>query len=100
MYNLILKLITMHKMFNFKKNGTLEIEYNGSKLALTKQGDIIINAKRHIIYNRTLSFDGCEPDFINRTIRAHEEGKLNQQLEVEYIDLHAQAEVHKCRSEQ
>ena len=90
----------MYKMFNFKKNGTLEITYNGSKLALTKKGDIIINAKRHIIYNRTLSFDGCPPEFVNRTIKAHEEGRLDQQLETEYIDLTAQAEVHKCRSEQ
>ena len=100
MYNIILNIIRMYKMFNFKKNGTLEIDYNGSKLALTPKGDIIINAKRHIIYNRTLSFDGCPPDFIERTIKAHEENRLEQQLETEYIDLQLQAEVLKCRSEQ
>lgn len=87
-------------MFNFKKDGTLEISYNGSKFALNKSGDIIINAKRHIIYNRTLSFDGCKPDFVERTIKAQEEGRLEEQLKSEYIDLEIQAEVHKCRSGQ
>lgn len=87
----------MYKMFNFKKDGSLEIKYNGSNFTLTKKGDIIINAKRHIIYNRSLSFDGCKQSFIDRTIKAHEEGRLEEQLEKEYIDIAARAEVSKCR---
>ena len=89
----------MYKMFNFKPNGTLEIKYNGSNFSLTKKGDIIVNAKRHIIYNRQLAFDACPQDFIDRTIKAHEEGELEKQLEKEYIDIAIQAEVQKCSAQ-
>ena len=89
----------MYKMFNFTKDGTLVISYNKSNFQLTKNGDIIVNAKRHIIYNRQLAFDACPPDFIERTIEAHEKGRLEQQLETEYIDIAAQAEVRKCSAQ-
>lgn len=100
MYNLIVKLARMYKVFNFKADGSLEINYNGSSFVLSKSGDIIINAKRHIIYNRVLSFDGCKSEFIEKTIEANEEGKLEEHLRKEYIDLEIKAEILKCRQEQ
>ena len=73
--NIIVKLIQLYKMFTFTSDGGLEIKYNGSKIRLTKEGDIIIQAARHTIHKRQLFFDGCDDKFINQTIKKYNRGK-------------------------
>lgn len=69
------KLITLYKLINFTKSGNLEIKYHGSKIVFTKEGDLIINAKRHTIHHRDLFFDGCEDEFINKAIIENNKSK-------------------------
>lgn len=73
--NFILKLFRLWKMFNFTKQGDLEISYAGSNIRLCKSGDIIINAKRNTIHNRQLFFDGCDQEFIDKATRARARSK-------------------------
>ena len=75
MRNFIVKIIQLYKMFNFTKGGDLIISYAGSKIMLTKKGDIIVTAKRHTIHHRTLFLDGCDQPFIDEMINEREKGK-------------------------
>lgn len=62
-------------MFNFTKNGDFVMSHGGSRIVLTKRGDIIVNAKRHTIHHRTLFLDGCDQPFIDEMINEREKGK-------------------------
>ena len=72
MFNFIIKLMSLYKMFNFDSEGNLCIKYNGSKIKMTKEGDIAIEAKRHLIYKRRLCFNGCDDQFIKDMTEAYE----------------------------
>ena len=74
MFNPILKLIRLYKMFKFEPNGDLSIHCNGSYIRMTTQGDIIVNAKRAIVHNYRLQFNDCPTDFVQGTIEAYEKG--------------------------
>lgn len=69
------KIYNLYKIINFTKKGDVEIKVNGSKIIFTKEGDLIVNAKRHIIHHRTLFLDGCDEAFINEMIKEREKGK-------------------------
>jgi len=62
-------------MFNFTKSGDLIISFAGSKIAMTKKGDIIVNSKRHTIHHRILFLDGCDQTFIDEMVHEREKGK-------------------------
>lgn len=91
----MIKLFKILKIINFTKQGDLVIEYAGSKIRLTKHGDIIINAKRHTIHHRDLFFDGCEPQFIDEAIKQNTKGK--KQLE-RYVMSSNRATEFTCNS--
>lgn len=94
MRNIIVKIIRLYKMFNFTKEGDLEISYAGSKIRMCKTGDLIINAKRHTIHNRQLFFDGCEQEFIDQAIRARARSK--QELEKYVMSRNRVSEFVSC----
>lgn len=91
----MIKLFKILKIINFTKQGDLVIEYAGSKIRLTKNGDIIINAKRHTIHHRDLFFDGCESEFIEEAIKQNSKGK--KQLE-KYVMSSNRATEFTCNS--
>ena len=78
MLGFIIKTISIYKMFKFYERGNIELNINKSRLIFTPQGDIEISAGRHIIYNRELSFDGCDPEFVEKTIASIEENNKEQ----------------------
>jgi hypothetical protein len=92
---MIKKIIALYKLLNFNKNGNLEIKYYGSKIVFTKEGDLIINAKRHTIHHRDLFFDGCEQQFIEKAIK--ENSKSKKQLE-KYIMSTNRASEFDCQT--
>lgn len=83
MLKLILKLRALYKMFNFTPKGDLLISYSGSHILLTKEGDICVNAKRNLVHNYRLLFQGCEPQFIEKMTKADLDGKVKEILEEE-----------------
>jgi hypothetical protein len=91
----ILKTRAMYKVFDFDRKGNLAINFNGSKILLTKEGDIHINAKRHIIYKRKLSFNGCSDTFIKETTEAYEKGNHKDYLRKSNLERELKEEV-KC----
>ncbi len=98
MYKIILKLISLYKIFNFTKRGDLVINYNKSKIILTKEGDIILNAKRHMIQKHQLHFSGCEDNFVEGTIKAYERGEHMEYVKTQNIEEEIRTEIKKCHS--
>lgn len=76
----------------------IRIKMNGSEIRITKEGDIILNAKRHIINRRRLYFDGCKEEFIEKTIREYEKGeeRFKEHLENETLELELKSKIKQC----
>lgn len=51
------------------------VKVGKSLIRLTKDGDVIINAGRHILLSRQLYFDNCDPSLVDKAIKAYSEGK-------------------------
>ena len=94
MINSILNIIKLYKAFSFSKNGTLTINYKGSYVSLTQEGDIIINAKRSLIHNYRLQFNDCPQEFIDKTTKAYEKGELEDHIKKSNLDKEIQAEIN------
>lgn len=100
MFNPIVKLIRLYKMFKFEPNGDLSIHCNGSYIRMTKQGDIILNAKRAAIHNYRLQFNDCPQDFVQGTIESYEKGNHLDFVRKANIEDEVKAEIACQISEQ
>lgn len=92
---MIKKLIALYRLINFTKQGDVEIKFHGSKIIFTKEGDLIINSKRHTIHHRDLFFDGCEQDFITKAIK---ENSKNKEALEKYVMSNNRASEFTCPS--
>ena len=97
MVKFIVKLIRLYKMFKFEQNGDLSINYNNSYIKLTKEGDIVINAKRAAIHNYQLQFNDCPQEFIHGTIQAYKKGNHEDFIRKVNLDKEIQAEINQCQ---
>jgi len=66
---------------------------------LSKEGDIVINSKRHTIHNRTLFLDGCDQSFINEMIREREKGKEHFEDYINRKNMATQA-IETCKAKE
>lgn len=102
MFKFIIKIISLYKMFNFDNQGNLCIKYNGSKIKLTKEGDIALEAKRHLIYRRRLSFNGCDETFIQDMIKAYDKGEHQEVINRYNLNsnLDNQIKIKQCQTKE
>lgn len=73
----------MYIVFNFFRflsfikfdKGDVTITINGSSITFLKTGDILVQAKRHMIIERDLMFDNCPREMIQQYILMRELGE-------------------------
>lgn len=77
------------RKINGKDGFDITLKFNSSTIKFTIEGDIIINAKRHIIYNRKLSLDNCTPEFVEKSVEYYSKGEkeFSEFLERESLEL-------------
>lgn len=86
-------------MFNFTKSGDFVMSFGGSRIMLTKKGDVIVNAKRHTIHHRTLFLDGCDQPFIDEMIKEREKGQKHFEDYLERKNMTTRANV-ACKAKE
>jgi len=75
--NTLLENITLEPVINPDGSEGLNftLRVGKSTIQLTSEGDIILNAGRHIILTRQLYFDNCDPSMVDKAINAYSDSK-------------------------
>lgn len=79
--------ITPRENIQGKSGADITLGLNGSSIRFTFEGDIIVNAKRHIITSRRLSFDNCNPTFVDEAINRYEDSIDSYNRFIERVNL-------------
>lgn len=80
---IVFNFLKIFKLISINAAGDVKIRANGSSITFLSTGDVLVQAKRHIIRERDLSFDNCPREMVQNAICMRE---ISEEAYNEYID--------------